>query len=294
MAAQHPPLKAQDQHLQDVLIACRSDDPRQAIAAINVLGDEDDPALEPFLRGLFARWRHDPFVLEALLDAYEFFAVFEAADEVFPFLRHPHPGVALAAVWVLESLEDARLSERALEEYLWILHHQDPETAAGVLHSLARLHDWDGFNPVTRERVIGVLTELLEHSARPVRREAADRLLWSLDSHPQIDALLPRLLNSSDPAVYGSALSRLVVRGDQHALERMVEVLRGPDPEEEFVAKIGRVGAWSESRKVKRALRKELKRLHEQGWAAREPAQRPLTLERVRQRFKRDWLSWLF
>ncbi|WP_106398393.1 HEAT repeat domain-containing protein [Actinocorallia populi] len=294
MDAQKLPLKTRNPHFQEVLTACRSDDPRQAMAAIDALSNEDDPALEPFLRALFPRWRHDPAVLEVLLDTYEFFAVFEAADEVIVFLRHPHPGVVVGAVAVLDSIDDARLGERVLEEYLWILRNQVPEAAAGILYSLAHMHMWRGFNPVTRERVIAVLTDLLEHPARQVRLEAAERLVWSFDPQPQIDALLPRLLDSPDPAVCGSALSRLVSLGDQAALGRMLEILRGPDPEEEFVAKVGRVGTWSDSRKVKRVLRKELKRLHEQGWAAREPEKRTETLERVRRNFKRDWLGWLW
>jgi hypothetical protein len=285
-----PSLPAYDPRLQGAFQSCRSDDPRQVIAALEALGSADDPAIGPFVLSLLPRWEHDPHVLEAILDAYEWFPSYEGALAVLRFLRHPAPAVVVAAMAVLDSLEDSRLAERALEECRWIFENHEAEAMTGVLYAFANLPRWSGPTTVTADRVVGVLAELLEHPAREVRLAAAERLLWSFDPKTDTTGLLPRLLESSDPAICASALARMVSLGDGAALDRLLKILREPDPDPEFVSATGRAALGSNKRKS--VLRKELRRLRDQGWVGRDPADRGPRMERALDWMKRDWLSW--
>lgn len=258
-----------------LLFAWQSDDPRQVEAALSALEDEHPgPGDEPGLRAMMSRWRNEPGVLLRLLEVYGFVASVEAAPEVFSLLHHPRPEVVLTAAGVLDDIGDARLSERALEEFLRLVDHPDPEVGPSVVHLIAAIDDWEGTNPVLPARLTEILLRLTEHPVLRVRAVAAD-VLWRWSYEPdRVDALMARLMYAPEPEVCGPALARAGAAGDPAALDRLLTLLAEPDPHHDLVLAAGRMGSGSGSRQMKRTLRKALKRLRSAGWTEREPERR--------------------
>ncbi len=268
-------LSALDPYTEALLLACQGEDPHQVKAALDTL-NEDWPgdAAEPFLRPLLSRWWDEPQILEVLLEVYSVVASFAAAPEIFALLGHPHPAVVSAAAIVLDDIGDARLGERALEALLPLTRHGDAEVQETAAHVITQLDGWDGPQPLSPGRLTDVVLGLLEHDTRQVRACVARELVgWDYERE-RVDGVMARYVHSSDPSLCAPALTRLGTSGDQAALERLMAVLREPDPHPEFITAAARVGCDHGSRKVKRALRRELKRLRSEGWPGRDPESR--------------------
>jgi hypothetical protein len=258
-----------------LIFAWQSDDPQQVEAALSALeAERPGPGDEPGLRAMMPRWRDEPGVLLRLLEVYGFVASLEAAPELFALLRHPHPEVVVTAAGVLDDIGDARLSERALEEFLRLIDHPDPEVGPSVVHLISAIDDWEGHNPVSPARLTETLCRLAEHPALRVRAVTAD-VLWRWSYEPErVNALMARLMYAPEPEVCSPALARVGATGDSAALDRLLTLLAEPDPHPDLVLAAGRMGSGSGSRQMKRTLRKALKRLRSAGWTEREPERR--------------------
>jgi len=258
-----------------LVFAWQSDDPHQVEAALSALeAERPGPGDEPGLRAMMPRWQNEPGVLLRLLEVYGFVASVEAAPDVFALLHHPHPEVVLTAAGVLDDIGDARLSERALEEFLRLVDHPDPEVGPSVVHLISAIDDWEGHDPVSPARLTETLCRLAEHPSLRVRARAADVLRqWSYEPE-RVNALMARLMHAPEPEVCAPALARVGAAGDPAALDRLLALLSEPDPHPDLVLAAGRMGSDNGSRRMKRTLRKALKKLRSAGWTGRDPERR--------------------
>ncbi|SEG27929.1 HEAT repeat-containing protein [Thermomonospora echinospora] len=273
------PLVAQALHV------CDSGSTEEILLALKVLDAvaiaEECPELLPdtvrVLTGL-CRPDQDVEVLAAALPLYGAHVPGPSAAQVLLAMSgHPDSRVRAGAVDGIEYFTDEGTFPPAtmdLAERLARMLAEDPDAQVrlAVAEAFGMMENWAGFQVGWVHHMVAALARAVGVDQDPaVRRAAAKNLAqtWQAARPEAAEALRP-YIGDGDPYVAAWALARLACLGDPAALDRLWTVLAAPDVHREYLSAATELFVsyrGDASRRDRRRLRGELKRLRKQGWA---------------------------
>ncbi|RAY15363.1 hypothetical protein DPM19_11720 [Actinomadura craniellae] len=244
----------------------------------------DHPELRPEVAAALVRLcrpDQDPAVLAAALPLFGVYVPGpEAAGLLLGMTEHPAAAVRAGAVDGIEYFADERHhppSVLRLAERVTHLAVADPDVSvrAAAVAAFVLMDLWPGFEQDWTPHLVEALGRALrDEPDREVRGAAAENLARLHRAGGEYRGLVGETLRpyieDGNVVVAAWSLARTASLGDPYALDRLRAVLATPDVHREYLSAATEafVSYGGAPAKVRREIRKTLKRLRKQGWAA--------------------------